>query len=135
MSKHIREKCGLLCISSIWSFKRGITPTKLDANWRHTNLICQTVKQSHMQNVKLHMSKNVREKCRKLRIFSILSSERGITPTKIDDTRTWSNVLKKKESYKISVPYVKAYRRKVRKTVTNEWTDGRIPEDIKCVKN
>ena len=73
------------------------------------------------------MSKNETEKCRKLRIFSILSSERGITPTKIDDTRTCSNVLKKKESYKISVPYVKAYRRKVRKTVTNEWTDGRIP--------
>ena len=28
--------------------ERGITPTKIDANWRHSNLICSTVKQSHM---------------------------------------------------------------------------------------
>ena len=50
MSKHVREKCGKLCISSILSSKRGITPTKIDGNWRHSNLICSTVKQSHMQN-------------------------------------------------------------------------------------
>ena len=50
MSKHVREKCGKLCISSILSSKRGITPTKLDANWRHSNLICSTVKQSYVQN-------------------------------------------------------------------------------------
>ena len=51
MSKHVKEKCGKLCISSILSSKRGITPTKIDANWRHSNLICSTVKQSHMQNL------------------------------------------------------------------------------------
>ena len=50
MSKHVREKWGKLCISSILSSKRGITPTKLDANLGHSNLICSTVKQSHMQN-------------------------------------------------------------------------------------
>ena len=50
MSKDVRERCGKLCISSILSSKRGITPTKIDANWRHSNLICSTVKQSHMQN-------------------------------------------------------------------------------------
>ena len=50
MSKHVGEKCGKLCISSIVSYKRGITHTKLDGNWRHSNLICSTVKQSHNQN-------------------------------------------------------------------------------------
>ena len=32
MSKHIREKCRILSISSILSYKRGITPTNIDAN-------------------------------------------------------------------------------------------------------
>ena len=49
MSMHVREKCGKLCISSILISKRGITPTKLDANWRDSNLIWSTVNQSHMQ--------------------------------------------------------------------------------------
>ena len=31
MSKHVREKCGILCISSILCSKRGIIPTKIDA--------------------------------------------------------------------------------------------------------
>ena len=51
MSKHEREKCGKLCIFSILSSKRAITPTNINANWRHSNLICSTVKQSHMQNL------------------------------------------------------------------------------------
>ena len=50
ISKHVREKCGKPCISSILNSKRGITPTKIDGNWRHSNLICSTVKQSQMQN-------------------------------------------------------------------------------------
>ena len=50
MSKRVREKCGKLCIFSILSSKRDITPTKISGNWRHSNLICSTVKQSHMQN-------------------------------------------------------------------------------------
>ena len=81
MSKHAREKCRILCISSILSSKRGITPSKIDANWQHSNLICRTAKQSHAK-CQLNMSKHVREKCRKLRISSFLSSKRGITPTK-----------------------------------------------------
>ena len=32
VSKHVGEKCGKLCISSILSSKRGITPTQIDAN-------------------------------------------------------------------------------------------------------
>ena len=51
-SKHVGGKCRKLCISSILSSKRGIIPTKINGNWRHSNLICSTVKQSHMQNVK-----------------------------------------------------------------------------------
>ena len=48
MSKHVVENCEKLCISSILSPKRGITPTKIDANWQHSTLICSIVKQSHM---------------------------------------------------------------------------------------
>ena len=32
MSKHVREKCGILCISSILSSKRDITPTTIHVN-------------------------------------------------------------------------------------------------------
>ena len=92
MSKHVREKCGKLCISSILSSKRGITPTKIDANWRHLNLICSTVKQSHMQNFS-SICQSVRKKCGKQCIFSILSSKRGITPTKIDGNWRHSNLI------------------------------------------
>ena len=53
MSKHVREKCGKLCISSILSSERGITPTKIYGNWWHSNFICSTVKQSQMQNFSL----------------------------------------------------------------------------------
>ena len=93
MSKHVREKCGKLCISSILSSKRGITPTKIDANWRHSNLICSTVKQSHNAKFELNMSKHEREKCGKLCIFSILSSKRGITPTNINANWRHSNLI------------------------------------------
>ena len=50
MSKYVGEKCGKLHITYILSSKRGITPTKIDGSWRHSNLICSTVKQSHVQN-------------------------------------------------------------------------------------
>ena len=72
MSKHVGENCGKLCISYILSSKRGITPSKIDAKGWHSNLICSTVKQSHMQNVtSIHLY--VREKCGKLHISYILS--------------------------------------------------------------
>ena len=72
MSKYVREKCGILCISTTPSSKRDITPTKIDANWGHSNLICSTVKQSHAK-FQLNMSKHVREKCKQLRISSIIT--------------------------------------------------------------
>ena len=51
MSKHVGEKCGKLHITFILSSQRGITPTKIDAKWRQSNLICSTPKQGHVQNV------------------------------------------------------------------------------------
>ena len=83
MSKRVREKCGKLCISSILSCKRGITPTKIDANWRPSNLICSTVRQSKNAKFQPDMSKHVREKCGKLCISSILSSKKGHNSYKI----------------------------------------------------
>ena len=35
MPKHVGVICGKLCISSIFSSKRGKTPTKIDANYWH----------------------------------------------------------------------------------------------------
>ena len=84
MSKRVREKCGKLCIFSILSSKRGITPTKIDGNRRHSNLFCSTVKQSHMLNFSSKMSKHEGEKCGKLHICNSLKLKRGITPSKID---------------------------------------------------
>ena len=92
VSKRVREKCGKMCISSTLSSKRGITPTNINANLRHSNLICSTVKQSHMQNFS-SVCKRVREKCGKMCTFSIISSKRGITPTKIDGNWRNSNLI------------------------------------------
>ena len=50
MSKHIGEKCGKLHITYILSSQRGLTPSKIDAMRRHSNLICSILKQSHVQN-------------------------------------------------------------------------------------
>ena len=48
--KYVGEKCGKLHITYILCSQRGITPSKIDAKWRHSNLICSTLKQSHVQN-------------------------------------------------------------------------------------
>ena len=50
MSKHVGEKIGNLHITYILCSQRGITPSKIDAMRRHSNLICSTLKQSHVQN-------------------------------------------------------------------------------------
>ena len=50
MSKNVGEKCGKLHITYILNLQRGITPSKIDAKWWHSNLICSTLKQSHVQN-------------------------------------------------------------------------------------
>ena len=46
MSKNAGEKSGKLCISSILSPKRDITPTKTDTHWRHLKLTCSTWRNS-----------------------------------------------------------------------------------------
>ena len=73
MSKHVREKCGKLCISSIRSSKRGITPTRIDVNWWHSNLICNKVKKKSYAKFELNMSRHVGEKWGKLHLTYILS--------------------------------------------------------------
>ena len=70
-------------IFSILSSTRGITPTKIDRNWQHWNLICSKVKQNHMQNFS-SICQSVQEKSAENCISSILRSKRGITPTEID---------------------------------------------------
>ena len=91
ISKNGREKCRKLCISSILSSKRGITPKKLtqiddNRTWsvvQQNKVICKYSAQ---------YNKARKKKSEKLRFFSILSSKRGITPTKIDATQIWSGV-------------------------------------------
>ena len=87
MSTHAGEKCGKLHISYILSSQRGITPSKINAKWRHSNLICSTLKQISHAKFQLNMSKHVGEKREKLLISYILSSQRGITPEKKIDAK------------------------------------------------
>ena len=71
MSKRVREKCGKLCIFSIRSSKRGITPTKIDGNWR------QYSKTKSNAKFQLEMSKHEGEKCGKLHICNSLKLKRA----------------------------------------------------------
>ena len=153
MSKHVGEKCRKLCISHILSSQRGITPSKIDAKWWHSHLLCSTSKQSHVQNFssicqgitpskidakwwhsslicstlkqshvqkfQLNMSKRVGESVENC-ISYILSPQRSITPSKIDakwQHSSCSVVYQSKVMCKISAQYVRACRRKLRKTV------------------
>ena len=73
------------------------------------------------------MSKHVREKCGKLYISSFWVPKGALLLKKfmqIDntDTQTWSVVQKNKVIGKISVQYVKACKRKVRKTVCFQYS-------------
>ena len=49
-TKHVGEKCGKLFISKILSSKRGITPTKIVENGLHSNMIWNSLNESHMHN-------------------------------------------------------------------------------------
>ena len=51
------------------------------------------VKQSHMSQFQLDMSKHVADKCGKLHIIYILGSQRGITPSKVDAKWRQSNFV------------------------------------------
>ena len=66
------------------------------------------------------MSKRVREKCGKLFIFSIPSSKRGITPTKIDGHKQHWNLIcstVKQNHAKFQLDISKHVREKSGKTV------------------
>ena len=73
MSKHVGEKCGKLHITYILSSQRGITRSKIDAKRGHSNLICSTLKQSHVQNFS-SICQNMYEK----------NAENGRTETRTD---------------------------------------------------
>ena len=91
ISKYLWEKCGKLCICSILSSQRGITPLKIYANQWHSNMICSSLKERH---AKFQLNtKHVEEKCGKRCIFSILNSKRSITLTKIDANQQHSNLI------------------------------------------
>ena len=84
MSKHVREKCGKLCISSILSSQRGITPTKIGSKMTTLKLALWYIKTKSYTKFELNMSKHVGEKCGKLHICKNLKLKRSITPAKSD---------------------------------------------------
>ena len=121
MSKHVREKCGILSISSILSCKRGLHDSY--RKWRKMTTFKLDLKYSKTKSFakfQLNMSKHVREKCGKLYISSFYVPKGALLLqklTQIDDNRTWSVVRWNKVICKIWAQYVKAWKRKVRKTV------------------
>ena len=76
MSKHVRGKSGKMCISSLLSSKSGITATKIDANWWHSNLIYSTVKQRHMK-ISTQCVKACQRKVRKTVYFQYSKFQKG----------------------------------------------------------
>ena len=116
--EHVWQECGKLYFK-YYQFQKWYNS---DKNWRKLMTLdfnLKFIKWKSYTKSQLNMSKHIEEKYGKLCISSILSSKRGITPTKIDDTRTWSDVhsMKVIYMYKISAQYAKACRRKVQKTV------------------
>ena len=77
MSKHVIEKCGKLCIFSILSSKRGITPTRIDGNWWQSNLICSTVKKKSYAKYSARYVKACKRKVRKTVYFQHSKFQKG----------------------------------------------------------
>ena len=108
MSKACRRKVQKTVYFQDSKFQRGIiiiTPTKNCWKLMTLELDLKFIKWKSYAKSQLNMPKHVGEKCGKLCIYSILSSKRGKTPTKID-ANCW-------HICKISDQYVKACRRKV----------------------
>ena len=83
MSKHVREKRGKLCISSIFKFtKRHNSNKKLKMTT--LKLALWYIKTKSYTKFELNMSKHVGEKCGKLHICKSLNLKRSITPAKSD---------------------------------------------------
>ena len=119
MSEHAGENCGRLCISYILSSKRGITPSKIDVKGWHSNLLCSTSKQSHVQ-ISAEYVKACRRNVWKTVYFQYCKFTRRHNSfkklTQIVNTRTCSVVHLNKVMCKISAQYVRTCRRKLRKT-------------------
>ena len=105
-----------MCTSSILSSTRGITPTKIDdtRNWSDAHSMKAICK------ISAQYAETCRRKCKKC-VFPVFQVQKwSITPTKTDTNWQYSKlsvVQWNKVIYNISAQYVKAYRRKVRKTV------------------
>ena len=119
MTEHAGENRGKLCISYILSSKRGITPSKIDGKWQHLHLICSTLKQS-LSKISAHYVKA----CRKVRktthyLYPKFHKEAKLLRilTQSDNTRTCSIVQLNKVMCKIPPQYVRACRRKLRRSV------------------
>ena len=76
MSKHVREKCGKLHISYILSLQRDITPSKIDARRRQSNLICSSLKESHVQNFS-SIRQSMQEKTAENYVFPLSKFQKG----------------------------------------------------------
>ena len=74
MSKREREKCRKLYLQYSKFEKRH--NSKIDANWRHSNLICSTEKQSYMQ-ISAQYVKGCKRKVRKTVYFQYSKFEKG----------------------------------------------------------
>ena len=86
MSNHVpgRRKLRKTVYFHYSKFQKGHNSYKNGQKLMTLKLDLQYSKTKSYAKVQLNMSKHVREKLRKLCIFSILSSKRGIIPTKID---------------------------------------------------
>ena len=118
--KECRRKVRNTVFSYILSSQRGITPSKIDSKWQHSNLLCSIFKQSHVQNfssICQSMQEKTAENC-VIPIFKVPKEAQLLQKlTKKNVIRTCSEVHQNKVMCKISAQYVKACRRKVQKTV------------------
>ena len=77
MSKHVGEKCGKLCISSILSPKRGITPTNIPEHANGAKYTC------HEHFKRLFLLKCIKETNVKFEISDKMDGHR-VTTLKLD---------------------------------------------------
>ena len=106
------------CTTRVWKtlfqefkFQKGYNSDKIDENCWHSSLIWSSLNESHIYKISDQYVKTHRKKCWKL-CTSTLSSKRGLTLTKLDVTRTWSDVHSMKIKYKIQLNMPKNVREK-----------------------
>ena len=94
MSKNMGQKCWKLCISNILISGRSKT-TRIDANWRRSNLIWSPsnfiLKRKSYTKFQVNMSKHVGEKCRNL--SSIITPPTSFSQSRHSIDVTWRHTL------------------------------------------